>query len=77
MFVDGSVIVDSYKVGMLEVFVLFEVIEGLWEGLLLMNIGFCYEFVIFLEFVWGKKGNGGKIGVNVVLYFDVWLMCLV
>jgi len=46
MLADGSVIADSYKAGMPEVFALSEAIEGLREGLLLMNIGSRYEFVI-------------------------------
>ena len=74
MLADGSVIADSYKAGMPEVFELSEAIEGLREGLLLMNIGSRYEFVIPPELAWGKKGNGGKIGANAVLHFDVRLI---
>ncbi|WP_421418782.1 FKBP-type peptidyl-prolyl cis-trans isomerase [Pseudoalteromonas lipolytica] len=76
MLADGHVIADSYKAGMPEVFALSEAIEGLREGLLLMNIGARYEFVIPPALAWGKKGNGGKIGANAVLHFDVRLIRL-
>lgn len=76
MLADGSVIADSYKAGMPEVFNLAEAIEGLREGILLMNLGARYEFVIPPELAWGKKGNGGKIGANAALHFDVRLMRL-
>ncbi|WP_310736426.1 FKBP-type peptidyl-prolyl cis-trans isomerase [Pseudoalteromonas sp. SR41-8] len=46
MLADGSVIADSYKAGMPEVFTLDEAIEGLREGILLMSVGSRYEFVI-------------------------------
>ncbi|MFK3871098.1 FKBP-type peptidyl-prolyl cis-trans isomerase [Pseudoalteromonas rhizosphaerae] len=76
MLADGSVIADSYKAGMPEVFTLDEAIEGLREGILLMSVGSRYEFVIPAELAWGRKGNGGKIGANAVLHFDVRLIRL-
>lgn len=76
MLADGSVIADSYKAGMPEVFALAEAIEGLREGILLMSVGSRYEFVIPAELAWGRKGNGGKIGANAVLHFDVRLIRL-
>ena len=76
MLADGSVIADSYKAGMPEVFALAEAIEGLREGILLMSVGSRYEFVIPADLAWGRKGNGGKIGANAVLHFDVRLIRL-
>ncbi|MGO2129893.1 MAG: FKBP-type peptidyl-prolyl cis-trans isomerase [Pseudoalteromonas prydzensis] len=76
MLADGSVIADSYKAGMPEVFALAEAIAGLREGILLMTVGSRYEFVIPAELAWGRKGNGGKIGANAVLHFDVRLIRL-
>ncbi|HEA16005.1 MULTISPECIES: FKBP-type peptidyl-prolyl cis-trans isomerase [Pseudoalteromonas] len=76
MLADGSVIADSYKAGMPEVFALAEAIEGLRQGILLMSVGSRYEFVIPAELAWGRKGNGGKIGANAVLHFDVRLIRL-
>lgn len=76
MLADGSVIADSYKAGMPEVFALAEAIEGLRQDILLMSVGSRYEFVIPAELAWGRKGNGGKIGANAVLHFDVRLIRL-
>ncbi|QYK01113.1 FKBP-type peptidyl-prolyl cis-trans isomerase [Shewanella psychrotolerans] len=74
LLADGSVIADSYREGMPETFELREAIDGLREGILLMPIGSRYEFVLPPELAWGKKGNGGKIGANAVLHFDVRLI---
>ena len=74
LLADGSVIADSYREGMPETFELCEAIDGLREGILLMPIGSRYEFVLPPELAWGKKGNGGKIGANAVLHFDVRLI---
>lgn len=74
MLGDGMVIDDIYKKGLFEDFVISEVIEGFQEVLLMMLVGVCYEFVILLELVWGKWGNSGVIGLNVVMIVDVWLV---
>ncbi|MCE9680616.1 FKBP-type peptidyl-prolyl cis-trans isomerase [Shewanella sp. AS1] len=71
---DGSVIADTYKAGMPETFELAEAIDGLREAILLMPVGSRYEFMIPPELAWGRKGNGGKIGANAVLHFDVRLI---
>ncbi|MGO4893496.1 FKBP-type peptidyl-prolyl cis-trans isomerase [Flavobacterium sp. W21_SRS_FM6] len=71
---DGSVIADTYKVGIPDRFLLSEAIEGLQEGLQLMPLGARYEFVIPAELAWGKRGVGNKIGPNAVLQFNVRLL---
>ncbi len=74
LLTDGSVVADTYKAGMPDTFELDEAIEGLREAILLMPIGSRYEFMIPPELAWGRKGNGGKIGANAVLYFDIRLL---
>ncbi|MCG9698280.1 FKBP-type peptidyl-prolyl cis-trans isomerase [Shewanella sp. Isolate11] len=74
LLADGSVIADTYKAGMPETFELDEAIEGLREAILLMPIGSRYEFMIPADLAWGRKGNGGKIGANAVLHFDIRLI---
>ncbi len=74
LLADGSVVADTYKAGMPDTFELDEAIDGLREAILLMPIGSRYEFMIPPELAWGRKGNGGKIGANAVLHFDIRLL---
>lgn len=75
--VDGSVIADTYKSGLPDEFSLREAIEGLREGLLMMQEGARWEFVIPPELAWGKKGAGNKIGPMATLFFDVRLLRII
>ena len=71
---DGTVIADTYKTGETDRFSLSEAIEGLQEGLPLMQEGARFEFVIPPDLAWGKRGAGNKIGANAVLTFDIRLI---
>lgn len=72
--VDGSVITDTYKTGMPDKFTVKEAIPGLREGLLLMQAGARYEFVVPADLAWGRRGVSNKIGPNAVLVFDLRLL---
>ncbi|EWH12189.1 peptidyl-prolyl cis-trans isomerase FkpA [Catenovulum agarivorans DS-2] len=74
LLADGSVIADSYKANLPEELYVAEAIAGLQIGLLLMKVGERFEIVVPPDLAWGKKGNGGKIGPNAVLIFDVRLL---
>ncbi|QJR81263.1 peptidylprolyl isomerase [Alteromonas pelagimontana] len=74
LLADGTVIDDTYRKGLPEEFPLKEAIDGLKEGLQLMPAGARYEFVIPPELAWDKKGNGGKIGPNVLMVVDIRLL---
>ena len=71
--VGGKIIGDTYKEGLPDEFSMKEAIQGLREGLQLMQEGDRFEFVVPPELAWGKKGAGNKIGPNAVLIFDVRL----
>ena len=75
--VDGTVIEDTYKKGEIEQFRINSAIEGLQEGLQLMNVGARFEFVIPPELAWGRKGVGKKIGPNAALTFDIRLINII
>lgn len=73
LLIDGTVIKDTYRSGEPDTFDLNEGIEGLKEGILLMNEGARYKFFISPELAWGKRGAGEKIGPYSTLIFDIRL----
>lgn len=77
LLADGSVIADTYKSGLPDVFSVEEAIAGLKIGLPLMTTGSRFEFVFPPELAWGKKGNRSKIGPNALMIFDIRLLEIV
>lgn len=71
---DGKILEDTYRQNKPDEVTLEELIEGLQEGLQLMNIGSRYKFWIPSDLAWGKKGTGNKIPPNAVLCFDIRLL---
>ena len=51
-----------------------ELIEGLQEGLQLMQEGSRFKFWVPADLAWGRKGTGNKIPPNAVLAFDIRLL---
>ncbi len=72
--IDGSLIADTYKNDETEEFSMNEAIEGLKEGICLMNEGSKYKFFVPPELAWGKRGAGDKIGPFATLVFDIKLI---
>jgi FKBP-type peptidyl-prolyl cis-trans isomerase FkpA len=73
LLVDGSVIKDTYHSVETDTFSLEEAIDGLKEGLPLMNEGAKFRFVIPPDLAWGKRGAGLRIGPHATLIFDIRL----
>lgn len=71
--IDGTVIGDTYKNNEPDTFLLSEAIEGLKEGLPMMNIGSKFRFFVPSDLAWGKRGAGDKIGPYATLIFDIKL----
>ena len=74
LLLDGKILEDTYRQNKPDEVKLEELIEGLQEGLQLMNAGSRYKFWIPSELAWGKKGTGNKIPPNAVLSFDIRLL---
>ncbi|NVK24882.1 MAG: FKBP-type peptidyl-prolyl cis-trans isomerase [Gammaproteobacteria bacterium] len=74
LLADGAVIADTYQTGQPDTFPVSEAIEGLQQGLKMMDVGSRFEFVVPPELAWGRKGNSGKIGPNAVLVMNVRLI---
>ena len=74
LLLSGKILVDSYKENKPAEAKIKELIEGLAEGILLMNKGSKYRFYIPPELGWGKKGSSSTIPPNSVLIFDVRLI---
>jgi FKBP-type peptidyl-prolyl cis-trans isomerase FkpA len=73
LLVDGTVIKDTYHGVETDIFKMEEAIDGLKEGLPLMQEGAKYRFVVPPDLAWGKRGAGTKIGPYAALIFDIRL----
>lgn len=74
LLLNGSSIIDTYQENKASEAKLSELLEGLQEGLLLMNKGARYKFFLPPELAWGKKGSSSRIPPNAVLQFDIRLI---
>ncbi len=71
---DGTLIRDTYAELEPETFDLTEAIDGLKEGIPLMNRDARFRFWVPPELAWGKRGAGDKIGPYATLVFDLRLV---
>lgn len=74
LLLDGKILEDTYRQNKPDEVKIEELIEGLQEGLQMMNTGSRYKFWVPAELAWGKKGTGNKIPPNAVLSFDIRLV---
>ncbi len=74
LLLNGSVLADTYKSNTPVIEQFSELIEGVQEGLMLMNEGARYKFWVPSDLAWGRKGTSNKIPPNAVLFFDIRLI---
>jgi FKBP-type peptidyl-prolyl cis-trans isomerase FkpA len=74
LLVDGKIILDTFKENEASECKVDELIDGLAEGLKLMNKGARFKFFIPPHLGWGKKGSSNKIPPESVSIFDVRLI---
>ena len=74
LLLDGKILEDTYRQNKPDEVKIFELIEGLQEGLQMMSVGSRYKFWIPADLAWGKKGTSNKIPPNAVLSFDIRLV---
>lgn len=74
LLLDGKILEDTYRQNKPDEVKIDELIEGLQEGLQMMNVGSRYKFWVPSDLAWGKKGTGNKIPPNAVLSFDIRLV---
>lgn len=74
LLLDGKILEDTYRQNKTDEVKIDELIEGLQEGLQMMNVGSRYKFWVPAELAWGRKGTGNKIPPNAVLSFDIRLV---
>jgi FKBP-type peptidyl-prolyl cis-trans isomerase len=75
--IDGTEFDSSYKRGQPATFPVGQVIKGWTEALQLMPVGSKWELVIPPSLAYGDRGtNGGPIGPNETLVFEVELMSI-
>jgi len=74
---DGTEFDSSYKRGQPATFPVGQVIKGWTEALQLMPVGSKWELYIPSSLAYGERGtNGGPIGPNETLVFEVELMSI-
>lgn len=74
LLLDGKILEDTYRQNKPDKVKIDELIEGLQEGLQMMEFGSRYKFWVPSELAWGRKGTGNKIPPNAVLSFDIRLV---
>jgi FKBP-type peptidyl-prolyl cis-trans isomerase FklB len=75
--VDGTEFDSSYKRGQAATFPVSQVIKGWTEALQLMPVGSKWEIFVPPSLGYGERGtNGGPIGPNATLIFEVELMSI-
>ena len=74
LLLNGTILEDSYKQNKPVEVKIEELLEGLLEGILLMNEGSRYKFWLPPELAWGKKGSSDRIPPNSVIQFDIRLV---
>ena len=74
LLLDGKILEDTYRQNKPDEVKIDELIEGLQEGLQMMNVGSRYKFWVPSDLAWGRKGTGNKIPPNAVLSFDIRLV---
>lgn len=74
LLLDGKILEDTYRLNQPDEVKIEELVEGLQEGLQLMNVGSRFKFWLPSDLAWGKKGTSNKIPPNAVLAFDIRLI---
>ncbi len=74
LLLDGKILEDTYRQNKPDEVAINEMIEGLQEGLQMMNVGSRYKFWVPSELAWGRKGTSNKIPPFAVLAFDIRLV---
>lgn len=74
LLLNGTILEDTYRKNEPDEVKLAELIEGLQEGLQLMNKGSRYKFWVPSDLAWGRKGTSNKIPPFAVLSFDIRLV---
>jgi FKBP-type peptidyl-prolyl cis-trans isomerase FklB len=74
--IDGTEFSNSYLRGQPEILTVKEVIPGLAEALTLMQEGAKWLLFVPPNLAYGERGEGGQIGPNASLIFDVELLSI-
>jgi len=75
--IDGTEFDSSYKRGQAATFPVGQVIKGWTEALQLMPVGSKWQLFIPADLAYGERGtNGGPIGPNETLVFEVQLVSI-
>ncbi len=74
LLLNGTILEDTYRENKPAEVAINELIEGLQEGICMMEKGSRYKFWVRSDLAWGKKGTGNKIPPYAVLQFDIRLV---
>jgi FKBP-type peptidyl-prolyl cis-trans isomerase FklB len=74
--IDGKEFDSSYKRGEPATFPVGGVIKGWTEALQLMPVGSKWQLVVPSDLAYGERGQGGDIGPNATLIFEVELLSI-
>lgn len=74
LLLDGKILEDTYRQNQPDKVQIDELIDGLQEGLTMMDLGSRYKFWVPADLAWGRKGTANKIPPNAVLSFDIRLV---